>query len=84
VGGRGILPGRDNDTFGVGYYYSAIQDSRLSGFVDLEDPVQGFETFYEIALTPAAHVTFDAQLVESLSSSVDTAVILGLRLGLTF
>jgi porin len=84
VGGRGVIPSRDNDTFGVGYYYTSLRSNRLSSFVGLEDESHGFEAFYNLAITPAAHLTFDAQVVEPVSSDIDTAVILGMRVGLTF
>ncbi len=84
VGGRGIIPSRDLDTFGVGYYYTAIQDSLVSSPLPLENNAQGFEAFYNIAITPAARLTFDVQVVDSASSNLDTAVILGVRLGLRF
>ncbi|HVP73515.1 MAG TPA: carbohydrate porin, partial [Phycisphaerales bacterium] len=74
----------DNDTFGVGYYYASIQTTRISDVLGLEDHAHGFEAYYNIAITPAADLTFDAQVVESLVSSIDTAIILGVRLGLTF
>jgi len=84
VGGRGIIPSRDNDTFGVGYYYTSLQSTRLSGLLDVNDHTQGFEAFYNIAITPAARLSFDAQVVDSPAGNIDTAVILGMRLGLTF
>ena len=33
IGGRGLIPSRDNDCFGVGYYYNSIQTLRLSGLL---------------------------------------------------
>jgi len=84
LGGRGPIPGRENDTFGVGYYYSHVQTTRLSGIVGLDDHMQGFEAFYNLAVTPAAQVTFDVQLIDSVSSNLDTAVILGIRVFLNF
>ncbi len=50
--------------FGVGYYYTHFQESRFSGLLGVDDHGQGFETFYNAALTPAAHLTFDVQLLE--------------------
>jgi len=84
VGGRGIIPSRDNDTFGIGYYYNRIQTLRLSNFLGLKDSAQGFECFYNIAITPASHVTLDLQVVETAQSRVDTATVLGLRASLNF
>jgi porin len=84
VGGRGVFGHRVNDTYGLGYYYSSIQTTRISGILNLEDHTQGFEAFYNMALTPAAHLTFDFQAVDSPAGNLDTAIILGARLGLTF
>lgn len=83
-GGRGLIPTRDNDTIGIGYYYTSIQSTRLNGIANPNDHTQGFEAFYNIAVTPAAHLALDVQLVDSLASNVDTGVVLGARLGLTF
>jgi porin len=84
IGGRGIIPGRDNDTFGAGYFHSSLVATRFTGIVGIEDSTQGFELFYNLAVTPAAQLTFDLQLVDSAASNLDTAVILGARLLLRF
>ena len=84
VGGRGIIPSRDDDVFGVGYYYTHFQETRLSGLLGFKDEGQGFETFYNVAITPASHLTFDLQLADSALPQTDTAVILGGRLNLSF
>jgi len=49
-----------------------------------DDRAWGFEAFYEAALTPAAHVAFDVQVLRSLPDAIDTAVVLGARLNLAF
>jgi porin len=84
IGGRGLIPSRDNDSFGIGYYYNRIQTLRLSNILGIRDSSQGFEFFYNFAVTPAARVTFDVQVVESASARVDTATILGARGTLDF
>lgn len=84
VSGRGIISTRDNDTFGVGYYYASVQRTRLFSVLGVEDSVQGLECYYNIAITPACRVTLDLQVVNSVSSSVDTATILGMRAQLAF
>lgn len=84
LGGRGMIPGRDNDTFGAGYFYSSLVTTRFTGTVGIEDNTQGFEIFYNLAVSPAAQVTFDVQLIDSAASALDTAVILGVRVFLRF
>jgi porin len=84
VGGRGIIPSRDDDVFGVGYYYTRFQESRVGGPLGFKDEGQGFETFYNVALIPAAQLSFDLQLADSALPRTDTAVMLGGRLNLSF
>jgi porin len=84
VGGRGLIPVRDNDTFGIGYYYNRVQTLRLSGILGLENSAQGFECFYNIAITPACRVTLDLQVVEAVQARLQTATVVGLRAGLDF
>ncbi len=84
IGGRGMIPTRDNDNFGIGYYYNEIQQTRLSGLLNIEDSSQGFECFYNVAITPAARVTFDVQVVQPVVTTVHTATILGLRASFDF
>jgi len=45
----------------------------------VKDSSQGFECFYNIAITQACHVSLDLQVVEPVQSSVRTAAVLGLR-----
>ena len=41
LGGRGIIPGRDRDLFGIGYYYISFESSRLTDASLIEDRSQG-------------------------------------------
>ncbi len=84
IGGQGIIPGRDYDRFGVGYFYSSINEGRLSSAFALTDNSQGFEAFYMLAVTRAAELTFDLQVVDGLVEDTDPAVVLGLRLFINF
>ncbi len=84
VGGRGVIPTRDDDTFGVGFFYNAFEASRLFSALGVEDEALGVEAFYNIAVTPAAHLTLDLQVIEPVERSLDTAVLLGLRARLEF
>lgn len=84
VGGRGLGEVRPDDHYGIGYYYSSVEAGRLSSLVALEDHTQGFEAFYNLAITPAARLTFDFQAVSGPLASTDTAVVIGARLQLVF
>ena len=84
IGGKGIIPGRPRDTFGVGYFYIKYHTSRLIENAGFDNNSQGFEAFYNLSITPAASLSFDVQVVNSPFPDVDAAVILGMRLGLKF
>jgi porin len=98
VGGKGVVPGRPRDTFGVGWARTELSDDfipflrqQLRLGLEREDAV---EIFYNASLTPWLNVTADLQIIEpaltkTLGSSgqlkdVDTAVVAGLRLQVRF
>ncbi len=79
VGGKGIIPERDNDKFGLGYFFTDF-----SG--DLPERLgiassQGTELFYSIAITPWFSLTPDLQFIVDPGGddSRDVAVVYGLR-----
>jgi len=82
LGGRGVVPGRDDDTFGLGYFFTSIQKTRISGIIGLGEASQGFEIFYNVAITSASHLTFDFQVLDPPVPIRDTAIVLGVRLNL--
>jgi porin len=84
VGGRGVIPGRDLDTFGIGYSYSSIQETLLSAPLGIDDSSQAAEAYYSIAITPAVNLDLDVQVADSPFAGADTAVILGMRLNIRF
>jgi porin len=93
VGAKGLIPGRDLDQFGLGYYYSSISNPTLQvgtvGLSALQDE-WGFEAYYNAALTPWLLVTPDIQVIggaqkkqlqgPNAGSFIDNAVVLGFRL----
>jgi len=99
-GGKGMIPGRDHDRFGIGYYYLKISGDLREIFPPLLrtriglDHEQGVEMFYNIAVTPWLHVTPDLQIVDSARNkapvltaggrSIGTAVVAGLRVKIDF
>lgn len=84
LGGRGLIPSRDNDTIGLGYYYNALQSDRIISAPGAGDSNQGLEAFYGLAITPAANLTFDLQWAKSNIGGIDDALIVGARLNLSF
>lgn len=85
IGGQGILPERDNDTFGLGYYFAKMSD-HLPEVLEL-DSEQGVELYYNIEVTPWLHVTPDLQMIINPGAGFqdrDVAVVYGLRAEMSF
>jgi porin len=95
IGGKGIVPGRPSDTFGIGWARTNLSDNLIPfvrrrlrlGFTQ-EDAV---EMYYNCAVTPWLGVTLDLQVVDSAFEKTvdrssnrlqdnDTAVVGGLRI----
>lgn len=86
IGGKGLIPARKDDSFGVGYFYYNFSDdlqSALSPLVKLKDE-QGLEVFYNVAVTPWFHITADLQVIDPARSGSETAVVGGLRANIRF
>jgi len=79
VGGRGVMS-RDNDSYGVGYYFSDLQSTRFTDAVGVDDAAQGFELYYSVGITPAAQFIVDLQTIDSVLPNADEGIILGGRL----
>jgi porin len=95
LGGKGIVPGRPSDTFGIGWARTQMSDNfvpflrqRLNLGLDMEDAV---EMYYNVAITKWLTATVDLQIIDpalkrTLDSSnqrlknMDTSVVGGLRL----
>ncbi|MFG0288000.1 MAG: carbohydrate porin [Rhodopirellula sp. JB044] len=87
LGGNSTLRGRDNDSFGIGYYFSETSNE-IAPLLELAvggiGDSQGIETFYNIQATPFLTVTPDFQWVSQARSAVDDAYILGVRANIAF
>jgi porin len=84
IGGRGMIPGRDEDTFGLGYVFTELENLRASVALGIEDSTQAIEAYYNIAVTPSLNVTLDVQWIDGGSTAIDEAVVLGARANLRF
>lgn len=83
VGGIGLLPGRNRDSWGLGVFFLDMSEEDLLQGLGVRDEL-GSEWYYNIALTPAFRVTLDAQVMSSGLPRVDTTLVLGLRTHLVF
>jgi porin len=85
LGGTGMIPGRNLDNWGIGYYYAAFAD----GLENLPPPnpqirdEQGLEAFYNVALTPWFIIGGDVQVIKA-SLKDETAVLSGVRTVIRF
>jgi len=84
VNAKGLIPGRDNDSMGLGYSYNKFQSARFLNALGIDDTSSVVELFYNIELTPAVHLNLDAQVANSALPNIDTATILGASLQIQF
>ena len=85
VGGKGVIDERDNDTFGIGYYYVELSDD-LPAALNLGSE-QGVEMYYNIEISKAIHFTPDIQWIVDPTAGYqnrDNAIIVGGRLQMSF
>ena len=83
LGGKGLIPGRKNDQFGIGFYRICASEARIPEALGFRES-QGFEAYYEIAITPAILLTPDIQVLQPSQQHLETACVLGLRLTMKF
>ena len=99
-GGKGLIPGRSLDQFGVGAYYIEIGNPKFTGLIQNQSfgrNEYGFELYYNFAITPWMLLTPDIQVIvpaqkQYLDTSgtlptrkdIDTTTVFGIRLQLVF
>ena len=84
VSAKGLIPSRDNDAMGIGYVYNKLSNGRLLDAIGIDNHSSVWEFFYNIELTPAVHLTLDAQVAESAFPGIDTATLLGTSMQILF
>lgn len=92
LGGESPIPGRRRDRFGAGWYYAVLSDAvqqRRLPFLS-RDPLEalgdenGFEVFYDAALTGWLRLAADLQIVEPFTDGAGRETFLGLRARIEF
>jgi porin len=66
LGGKGLVPGRALDTFGLGSYYVDINSPKFTGPIHTREPLRdeyGIEVYYNAAITPWMKLTPDIQVI---------------------
>ena len=83
---NGMVPGREKDTVGLGYYFYEFSDDLQSAVAPLIkiDDEEGFEIFYRMEVTPWCSVSADLQIVNPATATRDSFVALGLRINIRF
>jgi porin len=82
IAGQGMLPGRDRDRYGIGFYYTNFSN-KLPEIVLSGDEI-GLEIFYNIAATHWLYVTPDIQVIEPAGKRANTAFLTGVRVQMRF
>lgn len=85
VDGKGLLPERDQDTYGVGYYHINLSDD-LPEILNVHSE-QGVELYYNIEVTKWLHITPDLQVIMNPGGGFedrDVALVYGLRAQMSF
>jgi porin len=80
LSGKGSIPERDRDTWGVGYYHANINDDTLPG-LNLHSE-QGVEVYYNVEVTPWLHITPDLQVIVNPGGGFqnrDVSIVYGIR-----
>jgi porin len=84
MGGKGMIDGRDNDTWGIGYFYTQLSNELGAAIQRNFGDSQGVEAFYNIELTKSLHLSPNFQIIEPSSDRVDTTYIAGFRAKIDF
>jgi porin len=66
IGGKGVIPNREHDRYGFGFYYIDVNNPKLQGVfqnTELLRDEYGFEAFYNFAITPWLQLTPDIQVI---------------------
>lgn len=69
---------------GIAFNYNKFNKGRFLDLIGIANSSSALEAFYNIELTPAVHLTLDAQVTDSSLPNIDTATILGASLQIRF
>jgi porin len=82
LGARGMIDGRPDDEFGVGYFYNKL--SNVENNKADPDDGQGVEGYYNVAVLPSLRLSLNLQWIKSVRPSVDNTFAVSTRLQLVF
>jgi porin len=87
LAGNNLLPGRENDQWGVGFFHYGLTTPLLAGLAErriYRRSEGGIEAFYNWAITPWLRLTGDLQIVEPWTANRPRATYMALRLQTRF
>ncbi len=87
LGGNSPICGREQDRFGIGYYYAATSNEIAPFLQVATGPLgdgQGVELFYNAAVNGALSITPDLQFIAPSRDRINNAVVAGIRANLAF
>lgn len=73
IGGKGVVPGRALDAFGLGYYFIDVSNPKFTAPIETREFLRdeyGVEAYYNIAITPWLKLTPDIQFVRPAQKQV--------------
>lgn len=82
LGGKGVIPTRESDTYGVGYYYTETSKD-LPSILGMGCE-QGVELYYNCAVMEWLKFTPDFQVIHPAIKNVPTVTVLGFRTTMSF
>jgi len=91
LGAGGLIPGRERDTCGLGYFHIGVSDELKNllsgppappGLAQRDE--QGIELYYNAVLAPWCRFTGDLQIAQPSTKRLATTVLLGTRLKIDF
>jgi porin len=81
LGARGVIDGRPDDMFGVGYFYNGLTEK---GLIEKLDDGQGVEGYYNAAILPSLRLSLNLQWLKSVRPRIDNTFAVSTRLQLVF
>jgi len=87
LGGTSPICGRENDSFGAGWYYLGLSDElgQIANVLLQPRDETGVELYYKAAVNPWFEVTADVQVTEpAIRRDATTALVAGLRANIEF
>jgi porin len=87
IGGNNLMPGRENDRWGIGFFHFGLTEPLLGTLSALgvnRRSEGGIDAFYNLAITPWLRLSDDLQVITPWNPATPRATYLPLRLQTKF